>query len=143
MRGWTVMNGIKTYITYRNGQKVTAQGAEGFKLFMGDNPSKKEQTDQKVNDQDNAIVDSNHGASRKRKGEGSDRIVKKRGGKKAGCENVINSEKGPVVLMPNENISKQHHQQQQQHVPAAEATAASSTTATAYQPVNPLYDFTF
>jgi len=47
--GWKNINGVKTYTTYRNGQLVTGEGAEAFKLAMGDNPksSKGKPGDQK------------------------------------------------------------------------------------------------
>ncbi|RZL13292.1 MAG: hypothetical protein EOO89_17865 [Pedobacter sp.] len=39
--GWKVdSSGAKVYTTFRNGQRVTAGGQEGFKLSCGDNKSK-------------------------------------------------------------------------------------------------------
>ena len=49
--GWKVVNGVKIYSTFRNGGKVQGEGAEGFKLAMGDkgknNKGKKQETGKK------------------------------------------------------------------------------------------------
>lgn len=38
--GWRVVNGVKTYSTFRNGKKVQATGSEGFKLSAADTKKK-------------------------------------------------------------------------------------------------------
>lgn len=41
IRGWRVVDGQKTYTTFRNGKVVSASGFEGFKLSSGDKPKTK------------------------------------------------------------------------------------------------------
>lgn len=41
IKGWRVVDGQKTYTTFRNGKVVSASGFEGFKLSSGDKPKEK------------------------------------------------------------------------------------------------------
>lgn len=41
LQGWKIQNGVRTYTTYRNGKLVSGEGAEAFKLSMGDAPKSK------------------------------------------------------------------------------------------------------